>query len=214
MLRFWHLSWYWAMFGIVILAFMIALVIGWPRISASIGRLTGWSSAVPPPPVVRSAPSVEQLQSLAELVSLRVQVIDILTVEQEGWLQGYKGAWLIRGDALWTTDLAQACLQEIATAGGPTVRIELPTPTVSWARLDHSKTRTYDLRSKSWIPLVRVPEHVQDEALERAQDLVARTAARPEYRRQAQRQTESVVQRFFADAGFAAEIVWIEPSAP
>ncbi len=159
-------------------------------------------------------PSVEQIQSLAELVTLRVQVIDILTVEQDGWLQGYKGAWLIRGDALWTTDLRHARIQMLPNAGLPIACIELPSPTVTWARLDHSKTRTYDLRSKSWIPLVRVPEHVYDEALQRAQELVARTAARSEYRQQAQRQAESVLQRFYADAGFAVEVVWVELTAP
>ncbi len=213
-LHFWHLRWYWAVFGLVVALLAIGLVVGWARISASIGRLTDWSSAVPPPPIVRSAPSVEQIQSLAELVSLRVQVIDILTVEQDGWLQGYKGAWLIHGDALWTTDLRQAGIQKFGRPHSPTVRIELPSPTVAWTRLDHTRSRTYDLRSKSWIPLVRVPDQVRDEALERAQDLIARTAARSEYRRQAQHQTEAVLTRFCTDAGFAAVIVWIEPAAP
>jgi len=58
-------------------------------------------------------PPVEQIQDLSELVTLRVAVVDILQVEQDGWVSGYKGAWLVHGDALWTTDLQQARVRKI-----------------------------------------------------------------------------------------------------
>lgn len=214
MLRLWSLHWFWAILGFAVVILSISVVFG-PWITARIRQAAGWTTAVPPPQlVIRSAPSVEQIQHLSEFVTLRVAVVDILQVEQDGWISGYKGAWFISGDALWTTDLQRARVREIPGQSGKSfVRIELPPPVVSWARLDHTRTRTYDLRSKSWIPLMRVPEQVRDEAYERAQEIVARTAARDEYRRQAQRQTEAVLTRFFTDAGFAAEIVWIEPES-
>lgn len=209
MLRFWFLSWYGATFG---MAIVLAAVSLWcyPRIGSLFSRVTKSSPLLPPAaPVYRTAPTVEKLRSLAELVSLQVQVTDILTVDQDGWLSGYKGAWLIAGDALWTTDLEQARLQDISTPSGhPRVRIELPRPRVQWARLDHERTRTYDLRSKSWIPLRGVSNEVRDEALRRAQQLVERTATHEKYRRQAERKTEETLARFFVGENFTCEVVW------
>jgi len=165
----------------------------------------------PAPAVFHSAPSIDCVQKLAELVSLRVLVSDILTVDQPGWLAGYKGAWIVKGDALCVTDLHRAQIQEIRDpTGEPMVRIELPRPSVRSARLDHSQTRTYDLRAKGWIPLFSVPESVRSEALQRAQQIVERTANQDDYLIQAQRQTEAVLTTFYAAAGFRSQIVWHE----
>jgi hypothetical protein len=161
------------------------------------------------PAVVRSAPSIESVQKLADLVTLRVHVSDILTVDQPGWLNGYRGAWIVRGDAECVTDLTRARIQEIpGPAEEPVVRIEPPKPSVHAARLDHSQTRTYDLRSKGWMPFVSVPESIRTEAMQRAQQIVQRTADREEYLLQAQRQTEAVLTTFYAAAGYRTEIVW------
>lgn len=209
MLRIWIFRWHAASFVVPLLLVGLAWRC-WPGIDSLLARMT--RRPAPPPaaaPIYRSAPTIERLRPLAELVSLQVQVTDILTVHQDGWLNGYQGAWLIAGDALWTTDLQQARLTEITAASGrPTVRIELPQPRVQWARLDHERTRTYDLRSKSWIPLRGVPPGVQDEALRRAQQLVDRTARHEQHQREAERQAEDTLARFLAAEGYQCEVVW------
>lgn len=195
-------------FLLMVLVSLLAVITG----MAVVFRETIGSSQIStfPPPVVTSIPTVEKLQPLAELVSLRVQIVDILTVEQPGWLHGYQGAWLIQGDALWTTDLQQAQIEVVSSVpGSAAVRIVLPSPRVSWARLDQSKTQTYDLRSTSWIPLLQVPPQVQDEALERAQTLIAEIANQEAYRQQAQHQAEAILTRFYAGYGVVTEIVWL-----
>jgi|GEM_PF-5349870 len=167
------------------------------------------SSPLSTPATFQSAPSVDSLQQLAELVSLRVRVSDILTVDQPGWFNGFKGAWIVKGDALWVTDLARAEIEEVSTtAGHRTIRVTLPKPTVTGARLDQTQTRTYDLRAKGWLPLFSIPESVRTEALERAQQIVEQTANQEEHRVEAQRQTETVLIHFYAAAGFRTEIVW------
>lgn len=60
---------------------------------------------VAPTAIIHSAPEIECVQKLADLVSLRVHVSDILSVDQPGWLNGYKIIWIIRGDAECVTDL-------------------------------------------------------------------------------------------------------------
>ena len=49
-------------------------------------------------------PTVQSLQRLNELVTLKVQVSDVLTAEGHR----YRGAWLIKGDALIAVDLDKA----------------------------------------------------------------------------------------------------------
>ena len=161
------------------------------------------------PAVFTSAPSIECVQKLADLATLRVQVSDILTVDQPGWLYGYKGAWIVKGDALCVTDLNRARIEDVSSpAIGRAVRIELPPPEIRGARLDHTRTRTYDLRPQGWIPLLSVPDSVREEAMRRAQEIVQRTASQEVYLLQAQRQTEAVLTTFYAAAGYRTEIVW------
>lgn len=195
--------------------FMVVIWFAWPLQDLLRRAATSRPAAMPPPRAVfATAPTVEQVRQVAELVALRIRVVDILTVEQAGWLSGYKGAWLIQGDALWSTDLEQARLEEIISATGETsIRIELPRPDVCWARIDHARTRTYDLQSKAWLPLFRIPESVRDDALRQAQELVERAARRDDYRQQAERQTERVLTTFFAGRGLSVEIVW-QDTAP
>ena len=209
MVRIWCLS------TGLLLMFIAVMWFAWPFQDLLRRAATSRPAAMPPPRAVyATAPTIEQVRQMAELVVLRIRVVDILTVEQAGWLSGYKGAWLIYGDALWTTDLEQARLEEVTSAVGETsIRIELPRPDVRWARLDHAQTRTYDLHSKAWLPLVRIPESVRDDALRHAQELVERAARRDDYRRQAERQTEQVLTQFFAERDLRVEIVW-QDTAP
>jgi hypothetical protein len=91
MLRAWWLSG--GLTTIAVGALLVVLIFVRPLGDALWRRATSQSLAIPPPgPVFSAAPTIEQVQLLAELVSLRVRVVDILTVEQNGWLNGYKGA--------------------------------------------------------------------------------------------------------------------------
>jgi len=96
------------------------------------------------------------------------------------------------------------------------VRFELPKPEVRWARLDHDKTRMYDLHSKAWPTIFPILENVRDEAMRRAQQVVKNAVSQHEDFVQAQRQTESVLTTFHAASGFRAEIVWLDaaPAVP
>lgn len=213
MFRVWSISGGLMMVALVVI--LMAVLFSSPLRDALWRRATGRSAAIPAAgPVYTAAPTVEQVQQLAELVALRVRVVDIRTVEQPGWLTGYKGVWLVKGDALWTTDLEEARIDEIQSRSGQRlVQIELPRPEVRWARLDHTQTRTYDLQSKAWLPLFRIPEEVRDEALRQGQELVERAARHDDYRQQAERRTESVLAMFYASFGVPAEIVWRNPAS-
>ena len=90
------------------------------------------SATTPQTPVFQSAgATVEGLRQLSELVSLRIQIADILSIEQRGWFSGYKGAWVVKGDALCMTDLRAAIISDLSDERGrPHIRVELLEPSV------------------------------------------------------------------------------------
>ena len=73
----------------------------------------------PKPPAVQvtsQGPTVERLARLMHLVTTRVYIADVLTAEGEG----YRGAWLIKGDALIGVNLRQRrSPRRIFRPGGP-----------------------------------------------------------------------------------------------
>ncbi len=115
-----------------------------------VGRLLSPS----PPPGTRSAPTIEQLKPLAELMTHRVVVVDALTVAIAGYTGDMKAAVVVRGDALITVDLTQARLDILDRDAGIAVII-LPSPHVVSARVDHEQTKLFSIESSglwAWVP--------------------------------------------------------------
>ncbi len=107
-----------------------------------------------PPTGTRSAPTIEQLKPLAELMTHRVVVVDALTVAIAGYTGDMKAAVVVRGDALITVDLTQARLDILDRDAGIAVII-LPSPHVVSARVDHEQTKLVSIESSglwAWVP--------------------------------------------------------------
>ena len=94
-----------------------------------------------------SGPTIEHLESLSELVCLKVHVSDVLVGENDT----HRGAWLIKGDALLAIDLGQARIVE-SDRVLRRAKIRLPLPRVVSARVDHERTKTWSIEKTSWIP--------------------------------------------------------------
>ena len=63
-----------------------------------------------PPP---SAPTIEQIQQLSSLVTLRVEVADVLESSITGYTGGVKAVLVVKGDLLLGVDLSQAKLEKV-----------------------------------------------------------------------------------------------------
>jgi hypothetical protein len=160
----------------------------------------------PPPTVVTSqGPTIERLQRLSHLVTSHVYVADVLIGEGEGC----RGAWLIRGDALEACNLAKATIIE-KNESDRTAAIRLPQPEVLQARVDHEKTKTWEVRSTTWIPWQADQDRLRDEVMLQAQRLVAQAAASKENIDQAQQQAEVVIASLYEHVGWTVRIVWQE----
>ena len=164
-------------------------------------------TAGPAPVFVSSqGPTVERLEKLSKLVVTRVCVSDVLT----GAGHGCKGAWLIRGDALLAVNLSQAVITE-KDASAKRAMIQLPQPEVMQERVDHSRSRTWEVKTTTWIPWIAEPDALRDTVMQEAQRLVSQAAGSPENLQQAKAAAEAVIANFFSEMGWSVTVTWASP---
>ena len=117
--------------------------------------------ATPAPVVVHSqGPTIERLERLSHLVTMRVQVADVLVGEGEGC----RGAWLIKGDALVGVNLGRARIAEKDETTKQAL-IVLPPPEVLQPRVDHRRSRTWEVRRMAWLPWNADQDRLRDEVM-------------------------------------------------
>jgi len=163
--------------------------------------------AQPPPPVVvtSTGPTIERLERLSSLVTSRVYVADVLIGDDNGC----RGVWLIRGDSLIAVNLGKATIVEKdELAKRATIR--LPLPEVLQARVDHERTKTWEVRTTTWILWHANQDRLRDEVMLQAQRLVAQAAASKENIEQAKRAAEVIIGALYEHVGWNVKVVWEE----
>jgi hypothetical protein len=148
-------------------------------------------------------PTVERLERLKELVTLRVHIADVLTAEGSG----YKGAWLIKGDALLCVDLNRARITDKDEPHKHLV-VHLPKPHVLQPRVDHNRTLTWDVEKTSWIPFSGNQSALCNQAMKQAQQLVEHAASSDEYLQEARVPAEAAVKLYCKELGWEADVQW------
>lgn len=151
-----------------------------------------------------SSPRITEIQKLGELVVLRVYAADIL----EDVSDDYKGAWIVRGDALVAVDMKSAQLQS-ADEETKKLVVLLPQPRVIISRVDHEKTETYDVSKKLWFNIFAgKSDGFRDEALRKAQRIVEQQASQDEVMQQAREQAELMLANMYQFVGWEIDVVW------
>lgn len=151
-----------------------------------------------------SSPRITEIQKLGELVVLRVNVADVL----EDASDEYKGVWIVRGDALVAVDMQSAKLQS-ADEKTKKLVVLLPQPRVIQPRVDHEKTKTYDVSKKIWWnPFVGKSDGFRDQAMRKAQRIVDRQSAEDEVMQQAREQAELMLTNMYRFVGWEIDVVW------
>lgn len=153
--------------------------------------------------ITSTGPTVERLQRLSHLATMRVLVADVLTGEAEGC----RGSWLVKGDGLLGVDLGRATIVE-KDERSRQASIRLPQPEVLQSRVDHDKTRTWQVERTSWIPWKGDQDQLRDQVMREAQALVAHAAASDENIRQAKTGAENVIRAFYEEVGWDVRVVW------
>ena len=178
-------------------------------VAQAVALLRGWDPGVrETPPTFRSpGPTVVQLERLQQLVSTRVHVADVLVGESR-WLEG---SWIIQGDALLAVDMSGAEIED-RDETARTAAIVLPRPAVLSARVNHEKTRQWDIKSRSWIPLAGSllgdRRAIEEQAMREAQRLVERAAGAEDNAATARRGAESMLADFYRGVGWQVSVRW------
>jgi hypothetical protein len=160
-----------------------------------------------PPSFGSPGPTVVQLERLRQLVSTRVHVADVLVGESR-WLEG---SWVIQGDALLAVDMARAEVKD-RDEKARTATIVLPRPAVLSARVNHERSRQWDIKSRSWVPLAGSllgdRRAIEQEAMREAQRLVERAAGTEDNAAAARRGAESMLAEFYRAVGWQVSVRW------
>ena len=149
-------------------------------------------------------PTVSQLQRIGELAATRIHVTDVMIAEGEG----YRGSWLIKGDALLSCDVSQAKIVRVDT-NARTATLRLPPLHVTSARVDHEKTRTWSVERNTWLPWKWGDQGAfRDAALFHAQQLVESAAASDRHLAPAQAQTELLIHQMYDLVDWKITVEW------
>ena len=93
-----------------------------------------------------------------------------------------------------------------------TAAIVLPRPAVLSARVNHEKTRRWDIKSRSWVPLAGAilgdRQALEERAMREAQRLVERAAGTDENQAAARQGVEGMLAEFYRGVGWQVSVRW------
>ena len=112
----------------------------------------------------------KNLEKMGHLVSLRVNITDVIDRSDKHWYGDVKVLLIAKGDALIATDIRKA--KNLAKNDvEKTLTILLPKPEVLSPRLDHKRTKLYN-SEVGWLRSSEVAPKTLAEAMEEGQDMV------------------------------------------
>ena len=149
-------------------------------------------------------PTVSQLERISELVPIRIHVADVLIAQGEG----YRGAWLIKGDAVLSCDVSRAKIVHIDSAAR-SATLRLPPLRVTSARVDHDRTKTWNVHKTSWLPWSGGDQNaLRDTAMYHAQRLIEDAALSDWNLESARNQTGILIQQMYEIVGWNVAVEW------
>jgi hypothetical protein len=170
------------------------------------------TSPVPPVRHVHGDITIQQIQELAQLLTVQADVADIQETTLTGRPGGIRALLLVRGDFRLASDLSQARLEDV-DPDKKTATLILPPPQVLAPRLDHQRTRLFALQTFGlWvlIPGDRAETSVSNSAYAEAQRIVAVAAQSPQIVQRARKQAEVVLGCFFTAIGWQVQVRWAD----
>ena len=160
------------------------------------------------PHIATQAPSlgttVSHLERIGELASARIHVTDILMADGEG----FRGAWLIKGDALLACDASRAKILNLNPASR-TATLRLPPLRGTSARVDHTKTKTWSVEKKTWLPWTGGNQSVfRETAMHHAQQLIEATASSSQHLEPSRAQSVLLIGRMYELMDWKVTVEW------
>lgn len=166
--------------------------------------------------IVATSPTVERIKNLKEICSLRLTVSNAMMAKNVWFMGtpfefGSKMMLIVNGSAILSTDMEGVVilnkddLQKCAS-------IQLKSPRVIAATVDHKTTRIYD---NSAVSPIGVPifsegkDKLYETAMLEAQKSIEEVASRPERIQQAKVQAEAAIKFIYDQIGWKVNIEWV-----
>ena len=157
--------------------------------------------------------TLEKLQALSELVTVRAEIADVQETKLAGYTGSLKAAVLVRGELFVGVDLSQAQFENKDEIQHTAV-LRLPQPHVISAKLDMNRTKVFGIASHGlwwFVPGGSDADAVVvNHAYREAQQAMDGAQLTPELARQARRQSEKVLGEFGKSGGWELEVKWTE----
>ena len=201
----WPFRWLASFLGLVLKLALIVLVV-----------LAAWwiYAARQPaqPKIVSLGPTVEEVQKLSELVTLRIYISDVLVGSDEQWNGSVEAAFLVKGDALISVDLAR--MDVAKDVEKKTAVLTLPKPRILSARVDHERSKMWDIK-RGWLVIGdERAKNVYQSGFLHAQRLVEQVAGQDEWIDKARLQAEALLKGFYSALGWTVEVKWKDRPEP
>ena len=185
--------------GIVVLVVILA-----GTIASAVIRSRPIGPAKIPTTIRPAGPPILQLERIGKLAPVRVHVADVLIAEGEG----LRGSWLIKGDALLVCDLSLAKITNIDLELR-SATLQLPAPSVTSARVDFEKSKTWSVEKTTWLPWSGGNQSAfRDAAMFHAQELVEQAAGSESNFAMARQQAELVLRNLYGAVEWNVTITW------
>lgn len=185
-------------------------VVAWPLLVAGLVALLWGAYSLgqrgQSPRTISGAPRIEEVRRIAKLAVLRVQVADVI----EGNTAGATAAVLVKGDADIAVDLDQI---QIVDRDDPkrTATLVIPTPRPDRPRVDHNRTKIYELRKTGLALINPFADPRADlllDSMRAAQEDVERAVQDAEFIAKAKEQAELLLVGFYKELGWEVTVRW------
>ncbi|MBL6706734.1 MAG: DUF4230 domain-containing protein [Planctomycetaceae bacterium] len=159
--------------------------------------------------VVESLPTVERVTEIGELCVLKLKLSDMLEAKSPT----LKASWFIAGDALISVDLREARIEHLDRDSKQIV-LKMPPLHVVSPRVDHTKTRSWDIESVCWhdgwftYDKLGKSQRVQQVAMREAQKMIAEVAQDPEFFTDARSSAEQLISALYNETGYTVSFEW------
>jgi hypothetical protein len=159
---------------------------------------------------VTSAPTIQQIREIGELTVLKVPVRDVVTARIEGFTGGNSLVLIVHGEVGIGIDLEQAKYVEIDKTNRTAV-LQVPSPKVLYAKLDHDHTRIHSLtRTGFWQAAIGSAgeDQLVDEAMGHAQRVLVEAGSDPALAQRAREQAQRIIGGLFDGVGWEVTLRW------
>ena len=158
--------------------------------------------------LTNTGPTITGLEKLGHLCFLKINIADVLSVHDDGFLGDIKGLWLVKGDALVAVDMRRAEICDKDTERR-TATVVLPAPDLLSPRIDHNRTRSYDWQV-GWLRSYDDSRQIWNDAMSTAQQLVTQAATKEMKREFAIVRTHAtkLIKTCYESVGWTIRVVW------